>query len=71
VHPNGSGLSYMLYTHESYTQYGGDSGGGVFDFSGRLLALNEGKGADEPGRHPRVETLRIQWTRLAEETLGK
>jgi hypothetical protein len=39
--------------------------------SGRLLALNEGKGADEPGRHPRVETLRIQWTRLAGETLAE
>jgi S1-C subfamily serine protease len=71
VNPKGSGLSHQLYTHESYSQYGGDSGGGVFDMSGRLLALNEGKGADEPGRHPRVETLRIQWTRLAGETLAE
>jgi S1-C subfamily serine protease len=71
VHPNDSGLSHLLYTHESYTQYGGDSGGGVFDLSGRLLALNEGKGADEPGRHPRIETLRIQWARLASETFAE
>jgi serine protease Do len=68
VNPDGSEFSHLLYTDPSYSQYGGDSGGGVFDLSGRLLGLNEGKGTGTPGRHPRVETLRVQWTRLTAET---
>jgi hypothetical protein len=40
--------------------------GGVFDLKGRLLALNEGKERDAPGRHPRIETIRLQWKTLAD-----
>ncbi len=59
--------SHLLYTDSAYSQHGGDSGGGVFDLSGRLLAINQGKEPGRPGRHPRAETLRAQWGSLAEK----
>ena len=62
---------HLLYTDSSYAQYGGDSGGGVFDVRGNVLAINEGKEPDAPGRHPRLETIRSQWNSLADETLAK
>jgi hypothetical protein len=55
----------LIYTDKSYSQFGGDSGGGVFDPSGRLLGINQGKEPDAPGRHPRIETFRAQWDSLA------
>jgi S1-C subfamily serine protease len=57
--------SYRLFTASSYDQWPGDSGGGVFDLSGRLLAITEGKEAGYIGRHPRVEVFRVQWQSLA------
>lgn len=55
-----------LNTHKSHEAFGGDSGGGVFDHQGRLLAIHRGKDSwgREPGRHTRIETLRMQWDLL-------
>lgn len=71
VNPQESELSHLLYTDKAYSQSGGDSGGGVFDLRGRLLALNEGKEPDAPGRHPRVETIWVQWDSLIGSTSAK
>lgn len=42
---------------------GGDCGGGVFDFDGRLVAIFI-PGSRKPEDHPRVELLRKQWNDL-------
>ena len=58
--------SYWLYTSSSCQLYGGDSGGGVFDWEGRLVALYNGSSASgEPYRHGRVAVFGKQWDFLA------
>src|SRR4029079_1708042 len=71
IQPKESEWSHLLYTDTAYTQYGGDSGCGVFDLKGSLLAINQGKEPDNPGRHPRIETVRVQWDSLANTMSGK
>lgn len=65
--------TYQLFTDGGYDLIGGDSGGGVFDAQGRLLAIHQGKdfGAGTPGRHSRVETFRKQWPLLMRMGIGK
>jgi S1-C subfamily serine protease len=63
--------SFVLLTANSYTMYGGDSGGGVFDHQGRLLGITQGQNPGEVGRHSRIETVRYQWEVLALPVLEK
>ncbi|MHC4460740.1 MAG: trypsin-like peptidase domain-containing protein [Planctomycetota bacterium] len=54
--------SCFLFTSQC-PRYGGDSGGGVFDLEGRVVAVMQG-GWPRP-RHLRVELFRKQWDFLA------
>lgn len=66
--PKDEEWSHLLFTDPSCTQYGGDSGGGVFDANGKLLGITQGKEPGNPGRHVRTEALRVQWDSLAGQT---
>lgn len=68
AHGEGPEWSHMLHTGAAIIAVGGDSGGGVFDLSGRLLAIHQGWEPGRPGRHPRVETLRAQWDSLTQKS---
>ena len=54
--------SCLLFTSQC-PRYGGDSGGGVFDLEGRVVAVMQG-GWRRP-RHLRIELFRKQWDFLA------
>jgi serine protease Do len=54
-----------LYTKADYELVGGDSGGGLFDADGRLIAVHSGQnGKGSVGRHQRVELIKRQWNYL-------
>ncbi|HUY35817.1 MAG TPA: serine protease [Pirellulales bacterium] len=61
---------YLLGTDPSITLVAGDSGGGIFDADGRLIAIHHALGSlDRNGRkvphtHVRVEVLREHWEEL-------
>ncbi len=61
---------YRLGTDPSVTVIGGDSGGGVFDANGDLLAIHSQLGSQNrngklmPHKHVRVEVLREHWDEL-------
>ena len=58
----------MLYTN-GFLFKPGDSGGGVFDSTGRLIGIHSG--ADTvpgPARHPAIELFQSQWDSLASGT---
>lgn len=66
VEPENHRWSWRLHTPSSCRMYGGDSGGGVFDLDGRLVALNNGShSSGRPNSHGRVEVFRKQWDFLA------
>jgi hypothetical protein len=61
---------YRLGTDPSTPFLGGDSGGGIFDAGGRLVAIHQQLGGTirdgirEPHKHPRVELIRKHWDEL-------
>jgi serine protease Do len=57
--------SCRLYTSPSSLLGGGDSGGGVFDLEGRVVATNIGGGWGPGSDHARIELHRTQWDSLA------
>ena len=56
---------YYLSPSPSGETYGGDSGGGVFDLEGRLVAVIQGQSFSGIGQHGRVELFREHWDFLA------
>lgn len=58
-----NGSHHVIYTEKAVAAFGGDSGGGLFDLNGRLLAVHQGYDSDgsRPGRHTHIKTLRNQW----------
>ncbi len=61
---------YRLGTNPSTELVGGDSGGGVFDMEGRLVAIHQQPagvgpgGKQHPNYHPRVELFQWYWDQL-------
>ena len=68
VESTGYVWSSQLFTSPNYDLHGGDSGGGVFDERGVLMAVNIGKNPGEFGRHARSEFLHLQWADLTSGT---
>lgn len=57
--------SHLLETDPKVPFVGGDSGGGVFDVNGRLVALHKGIGSGKsPHTNPRIELVRLHWDEL-------
>jgi S1-C subfamily serine protease len=56
--------SCAIYTQKETNWRGGDSGGGLFDSAGRLIAIHEGQNPGDFGRHRRVELFRTHWDYL-------
>jgi S1-C subfamily serine protease len=64
VHPKGQPQTCRL--HSTILNFrGGDSGGGIFDAQGRLIAVH--RGASEHADHARVELFRRNWAALLSE----
>jgi S1-C subfamily serine protease len=69
VAPEGGRWEYQLGTDPSAPFLGGDSGGGIFDAHGRLVAIHRELGGTrdgirKPHKHPRVELIRKHWDEL-------
>lgn len=68
--PSGGHWKYYLESDPATPFVGGDSGGGLFDAGGRLVAINTGIGGEvrdgvkRPHHHPRVELFRMHWDEL-------
>jgi serine protease Do len=63
--PPSAEWSHLLGTDSKVPFVGGDSGGGVFDVHGRLVALHEGiRHGETPHTNPRVELVRLHWDEL-------
>lgn len=70
VAPGTGHWEYRLSTDPSTPFVGGDSGGGIFDVQGRLVAIHTTQGRVNPNgvslphKHPRVELFREHWDEL-------
>ncbi len=67
VEPEGSVWGNVFYTSaQGHQVYGGMSGGGIFDQSGRIVGIQNGKNERQPNRYIRIEFAMNQWDLLSQ-----